>query len=276
MTLHPSSAVLFAMRSIPRPLVAPALLAAALAGASRLPAQSLPTPALPTPVASLPTPAELAARHDSVVGGRAALDTYRSLHLIGTFSFPAMGIEAPLEIMKLRPNIYLFRASLGQAGEVLSGYDGKNAWAVQPGQGPIVFTGEQAATLAEQADFYAAFKDYSRYASVETLDETDFEGKRAYRVRITRKNGEELTEYYEVATGLSLGGVSAVETPQGRIESTTVFAEYRQFGTLRLASRIIQRNPGFEVILLVNEVKFDTLDEAAAAPPDAVKALIKP
>jgi hypothetical protein len=159
---------------------------------------------------------------------------------------------------------------------MVSGYDGKNAWAVQPGQGPIVFTGEQAAALAEQADFYASFKDLSRYESVETLDETDFEGKRAYRVRITRKNGEVLTEYYDVATGLSLGGVSAIETPQGKVESTTVFAEYQQFGTLRLASRIIQRNSQYEVILVVKEVKFDTLNEADAAPPEAVKALIKP
>jgi hypothetical protein len=252
------------MHPISSTSVGRALLAAIVVASSQLEAQSL------------PTPAQLAARHDSAVGGRAALDGYKSLHMIGTFSLPAMGIESPLEIMKLRPNIYFFRATLGQMGELLSGYDGKNAWAIQPGQGPIVFTGEQAAGLAEQADFYASFKDLSRYASVETLDETDFEGKRAYRVRITRKNGEVLTEYYDVATGLSLGGVSSIETPQGKIESTTVFAEYLQFGTMRLASRIIQRNPQYEVILVVKEVKFDTLDEGAAAPPDAVKALIKP
>lgn len=264
MTLHRAFAVQFAMQTFTRTSLARALLVAAVAGATQLPAQSL------------PTPAQLAARHDSAVGGRAALDGYKSLHLIGTFSFPAMGIESPLEIMKLRPNIYFFRATLGQMGEMLSGYDGKNAWAVQPGQGPMVFTGEQAASLAEQADFYASFKDFSRYASVETLDETEFEGKRAYRIRITRKNGEVLTEYYDVVSGLSLGGVSSVDTPQGKIESTTVFAEYQQFGSLRLASRIIQRNPQFEVILVVKEVKFDTLNEAAAAPPESVKALIKP
>ena len=264
MTLRASATVQFAMQIIPRPLIARSLVVAALFGAAELSAQTL------------PTPAQLAARHDSAVGGRAALDSYKSLHLIGTFSLPAMGIEAPTEIMKIRPNVYFFRASLGQMGEMLSGYDGKNAWAVQPGQGPMVFTGEQAATLAEQADFYASFKDFSRYASVETLDETDFEGKRAYRIRITRKNGEVLTEYYDVATGLSLGGVSTIETPTGKAESTTVFAEYQQFGTLRLATRIIQRHPQFEAILVVKEVKFDTLSEGAAAPPESVKALIKP
>jgi len=263
MTLHAPGAVQFDMHRTTRNFLGSAVAAAIVAVA-------------PLQAQTLPTPAQLAARHDSAAGGRAALDGYRSLHLTGTFSLPAMGIESPLEIMKLRPNFYLFRATLGQMGEMLSGFDGKNAWAVQPGQGPVVFTGEQAAILAEQADFYASFKDFSRYASVETLDETDFEGKRAYRVRITRKNGEVLTEYYDVATGLSLGGVSSVETPMGKIESTTVFAEYQRFGSLRIASRIIQRNPQFEVILNVKEVKFDTLDEAALAPPDAVKALIKP
>jgi hypothetical protein len=225
---------------------------------------------------AMPTPQQLAARHDSAVGGRAALDGYRSLHLVGTFSMPVMGIESPLEILKLRPNVYLFRTTLGPMGEMLSGYDGKNAWAVQPGQGPLVFEGEQAAILAEQADFYASLKDLSRYASAETVDETTFEGRPSYRVRLTRANGDVLIEYYDVASGLSSGGTASVETPMGRVESTTVFAEYQQFGNVRIATRIIQRNPQFEVTLIVKEVKFDTLDEAALAPPDAVKALIKP
>ncbi len=225
---------------------------------------------------AMPTPQQLAARHDSAVGGRAALDGYRSLHLVGTFSMPVMGIESPLEILKLRPNVYLFRTTLGPIGEMLSGYDGKNAWAVQPGQGPLVFEGEQAAILAEQADFYASLKDLSRYASAETVDETTFEGRPSYRVRLTRANGDVLIEYYDVASGLSSGGTASVETPMGRVESTTVFAEYQQFGNVRIATRIIQRNPQFEVTLIVKEVKFDTLDEAALAPPDAVKALIKP
>lgn len=225
---------------------------------------------------SLPTPQQLAARHDSASGGRAALDAHRSVHLTGTFSLPAMGIEAPLEILKVRPNLYLFRTSLGPMGEMLSGFDGRNAWAVQPGQGPVVMSGEQASLLAEQADFYASFKDLSRYSSVETVEETDFEGSRAYRVKLTRANGDVIMEFYDVASGLSLGGVAVAETPMGRIESTTVLGEYRSFGTVRLATRIVQRNAQFEVVLSVKDVKFDTLDDAAVAPPEAVKALIKP
>lgn len=225
---------------------------------------------------ALPSAEWIAARHDSVVGGRAAFAAYRSVHLIGTFSLPAMGVESPLEILKIRPNLYLFRTSLGPMGEMLSGFDGRNAWAVQPGQGPIVMTGDQAALLAEQADFFSSLKDLTRFASAETMDETDFEGKRAYRVKLTRKSGEVLFEYFDVASGLSLGGVATVETPVGRIESTTVFGDYQTFGAVRIASRVVQRNPQFEVILSVKEVKFDSLDEGAVAPPEAVKALIKP
>jgi hypothetical protein len=228
------------------------------------------------PAQSLPSPQQLAARHDSASGGRAALDAHRSVHLVGTFSLPAMGIESPLEILKVRPNHYLFRTSLGPMGEMLSGFDGKNAWAVQPGQGPVVMSGEQASLLAEQADFYASFKDLARYVSAETVMETDFEGSRAYQVKLTRANGDVIMEYYDVASGLSLGGVAAVETPMGRIESTTVLGAYRTFGSVRLATRIVQRNPQFEVVLAVKDVKFDTLDEAAVSPPEAVKALIKP
>ncbi len=225
---------------------------------------------------SLPTPHQLAARHDSLMGGRQALEAHKSVHVTGTFAIPAMGMDAPMEILKVKPNKLFTRTALGPAGEVLSGYDGKNAWAVQPGQAPMLLTGAQAEQLTEQADFYGSLPDYGKYAKVETLDESDFEGKRSYRVQLTRANGDVIHEYYEVATGLRIGGASSVETPQGKVDVKSIVSEYKEFGGVRFATKVITRNPQFEIILTITSVVFDTLDESAVAPPDAVKTLIKP
>ncbi len=245
----------------PRTSIIPALL---LAAASTLGAQSL------------PTPQQLAARHDSMIGGRRALEARKSLHVTGTFAIPAMGMDAPMEILKLRPNKILTRTALGPAGEVLSGYDGRNAWSVQPGQAPMLLTGASAEQLIEQADFLGALPDYGKYAKAETLDETDYEGKRSYRVQLTRATGEVSYEYYEVATGLRIGGISEIDTPSGKIEVRSVVSEYKEFGGVRFATKVVTRNPQFEIIVTISNVVFDTVDEAAVAPPDAVKALIKP
>lgn len=224
---------------------------------------------------SLPSPEQLAARHDSVVGGRAALERRTSMRLSGAFSIPDAGIESPLEILKLRPNKYLFRTSLGMMGEILSGYDGTNAWAVQPGAGPIVLEGESARQVADQADFFGDLHDYSRFARVETVGEEEFGGRRAWRVRMVRASGDTLYEFFDVERGLTLGSETSVDTPAGKVRTTSLLADYEDIDGLKVATRIEQRNPQFRMVILVTKVEFDTLDEAAVAPPEAVMEIIR-
>jgi hypothetical protein len=225
---------------------------------------------------SLPTPQALAARHDSIIGGRAVLEQHNSLRLSGSFSIPAMGMDAPIEILKRRPSQYLMRVQLGPMGEMLSGYDGKVAWSIPPGSGPVILDGELATQAKDQADFFGDLHDYTRFASVETLEPTEFEGRRVYPVRMVRASGDTLVEFFDMGTGLSAGSRTAVRTPTGRFETTSVVGEYKEFGGLIVATRIEQRNPNFLLIIRIEKVEFDTLDEAALAPPESVRALIKP
>lgn len=231
---------------------------------------------LPTGTASgqVPTPQQLILRHDSLVGGRAVLEARTSMRMIGTFTLAAAGIEAPLEILKIRPDRYLFRTTLGPLGEMLQGYDGTHAWAVQPGQGPVILTGPEAVPIAEQADFFADLHDTTRFSAMETVGEADFEGKRAWEVRLTRRNGSVVHEFFDRETGLSIGGTTTVDTPTGPLRSVAVYSDYKAFGGLRLATRIVNRNPQFDIVLSIVAVEFDTLDPSAVAPPEAVQALI--
>ena len=225
---------------------------------------------------SLPTPQQLAARHDSLIGGRSALEGHQSLKLTGAFTIPDMGIDAPMEIMKLRPKQYMLRVTLGPMGEILSGYDGKVAWAVQPGAGAMLLEGEMATQMGDQADFFGDLHDYSRFASVATLPETTFQAKRVYPVQMIRASGDTLVEYFDILSGLSAGSRTAVRTPTGRVESTSVVSDYKTFSGLTVATRIEQQNPQYRLVITINNVEFDTLDAAALAPPESVKALIKP
>ncbi len=225
---------------------------------------------------TLPTPQALAARHDSLVGGREALEGYRSMRMRGTLAVTAMGLEAPLEILKVKPDRYLFRAQLGPMGELLSGYDGAHAWAIQPGMGPTLVTGAEGKLIADQADFFADLHDLSRFATVETVDRTTFEGRPTYRVRMTRPTGEVLMEYFDVETGLSAGIAASVTGPMGPMELVSVFQGYQRFGAVHRPTRTIQRNPQFETLLTISAIEFDGVEDEAVAMPAAVRALIPP
>lgn len=224
----------------------------------------------------LPTPESLAARHDSLVGGRAVLERHQSIRMTGTFSIPEMGRTAPLEILKRRPAQYLMRVTLGPAGEILSGYDGSHAWAVQPGMGAVLLQDEMAAQIARQADFFGDLHDFSRFTAVETMPAEEFEGRKVWPVRMIRPSGDTLFELYDAQTGLSAGSRTAVKTPQGRLEASSVVSDYKEFGGLLVATRIEQRVPQYKVVITVTAVEFDGLSEADLAPPESVRMLIKP
>lgn len=224
----------------------------------------------------LPTPQALAARHDSLIGSRVVLEAHQSVRMVGAMQIEAIGIDAPLEILKRRPNQYLMRATLGPMGEMLTGYDGRNAWAVQPGAGASLITGDAATPIAEQANYFGDLHQYERFTSTETLAETAFEGKRVHPVRLIRAGTDTLYEFFDVATGLSVGSRAALVTPMGRMETTSIVGEYKDFGGLKVATRIEQRLPQYSLVIRIREVEFDTVDEAAIAPPESVRALIKP
>ncbi|MBM3898875.1 MAG: hypothetical protein FJ362_01760 [Gemmatimonadetes bacterium] len=225
---------------------------------------------------ALPTPEALAARHDSLVGGRAALEGARSMRMVGTLAVRAMGLEAPLEILKVKPNRYLFRAQLGPMGELLSGFDGEHAWAIQPGMGPTLVTGAEGKLIADQADFFADLHDLLRFDKVETVDQTTFEGRPTYRVRMTRPTGEVLTEYFDAETGLSAGVSASVNGPMGALELVSAFQGYQRFGRVLRPTRTIQRNPQFETLLTISAIEFDGVSDEAVAMPAAVRAMIPP
>jgi hypothetical protein len=226
--------------------------------------------------APLPDARALIAKHDSLVGGLAAFAPHHSIRTIGTFSFPAAGIEAPLEVIKVRPDRLIVRMSIANYGEVMQGYDGETAWAIQPNNPPQILEGLAASRIIEQATFHGELHDLSRFRTIETVADTTFAGVRVYKVRLTRPTGDITYEYFNVATGLSAGGSSQVVTPTGPIENLTIFAEYKQFGSLRLASRVTQRQPGSESVIHIVAVEFDSLDSTATVAPEAVRALRRP
>ncbi|MEK0431186.1 MAG: hypothetical protein RL139_990 [Gemmatimonadota bacterium] len=223
-----------------------------------------------------PTPQALIARHDSLVGGRAAFEAHQAIRLTGTFGVPMIGLEGPLEILKLRPDRFLLRATLGPLGELLSGFDGRTGWSVQPGQGPRVMTGPEAAMLATQADFFADLHDLAQFSTVESLADTTFEGRPVVPVRLVRRTGETVTEFFDRETGLSAGSRVVVQGPQGEMEVIGVLADYRRFGAVQIPTRRIQRTAMLETVLTIRELVFDGIGPADVAPPPAVQALIRP
>ena len=86
------------------------------------------------PAQTLPTAKSLLEKHDAAVGGRAAMDKHNSMHETVTLSIAAANVSGTMETWHSKPDLYLSKQTFA-GGEVTSGFNGKTAWAIAPGQG---------------------------------------------------------------------------------------------------------------------------------------------
>jgi hypothetical protein len=225
--------------------------------------------------APLPPARSILDRYVEAVGGADAFAKHTSRHAKGRISMPAQGVGGQMELLAARPDLMRVRMSIDGVGEIQSGYDGKVGWSVNPLTGPMLLEGTALQQTRADADFDAVLHSDKQFTSLETVERTTFEGRPAYKVRAVRTTGDEDFEFFDAETGLMLGAIVTRESPMGPVKATHVTADYKPFGPIKIATRIVQRMMGTEQVITIESVEFDTLEPAAFVPPPQIQALIK-
>lgn len=229
----------------------------------------------PAPAAAqqLPEATQLVQRYLDAVGGREALLAPRTTRARGTFEMPAAGITGELEVVSGKPNRMVTRVTIPALGEMRSGFDGQTGWALDPMMGARLLTGAELDAAREQADPLASVRDPSTYQSMTTVEQTTMGGQACYRVRVVSKSGRESFDCYAVDTGLLVASVNTQDSPMGTMTVTTLVSEYKQFGNVRMPTRMTQEMMGQQQTMTITSVEFDVVDDAAFALPAEIQAL---
>jgi hypothetical protein len=212
-------------------------------------------------------------RFVEAIGGKEAWRKQQSIQLAGQLSIPAAGITGSLEMLAMAPDLTLMKVEIPGLGTIREGYDGKVAWSVDPAQGPRLKDGKELTQTAFQADFYSALHDPARYKSIETVGIEDLDGARAHKLRLVTKDGDEMFEYFDAATGLMIGTEISAETPMGVLNIVAKTSDYKAFDGLKLPTKLRQSIGPMEQIMTFTDVKLGGLDRSAFAPPAEIKAL---
>ncbi len=239
---------------------------------------ALPTGALAqagTSVAQgLPTAAVLLERHVAAVGGRQALERPQSSQATGRFEVPAQGIAGSLAINAASPSLLSVTIDIPGIGVIRSGYNGEVGWAMHPAMGPMVMEGRQLDQMRQQADFRDILNSSKYIASRETVEETNFEGRPSYKVKVVTKWDEEYFEFFDKETGLLAGNIRHQESPMGAVEVTTFTQDYTEFGGIKVPTKIVQRLMGQEQRFMIESIEFDSVDPSVFALPEAIRVLV--
>jgi hypothetical protein len=222
----------------------------------------------------LPRAEVLVARHIEAIGGIEAYKAIQSIHARGRLEIPAQGIVAAFELFTARPARMLYRVTVPGVGRIENGYDGRVAWSDNPISGPEVFAGRQLAEAAEDAWFDGPLRDRSRVRRITTVEQTSFDGRVAYRVRVEFLSGHEQFDIFDAETGLQIGSEASRATSQGIVPTVNVLRNYQRFGAVLQATTFVQRAMGFEQVVTLTSCEYDRVPDATFVLPPGVAALL--
>ena len=234
-----------------------------------------PATAAQKPAADLPSAQSLIDRHIKAIGGAAAVKSVKSSHAVGTISVPSQGMTGTVEAFAMRPNKMLVKQEVKGIGAGAEGFDGTTAWASSPMTGPMLVTGPELDQKKLDYDFESELNPAARYSAMKTLEKTTFDGRDVYKVSMTRKEGGEDIEFYDVNTGLRAGSIKTRKGPMGDMTVTSTITDYKKFGPMLVPTTLKQAITGIEIVMTFTTYEFDTVDPSVFALPAEVKALIK-
>lgn len=225
--------------------------------------------------AALPSARSILDRHIAAIGGREAVLSHSSTHAKGTLTMPSAGLNGTLEIYGAKPNKSLLKVSIPGVGEVTEGFDGTRGWSQSPMTGPMILEGKQLEEKRFDSEFHGELRAEDRYSSMTTLEQTTFEGRQCYKLKLVRKTGGEDIEFYDVATGLKAGSITTRESQMGTITGTQISGEYRKFGNLLQPTVVKSQIGQLEQVITLTSIEYDNVPASVFEIPAGIKALLK-
>ena len=231
---------------------------------------------------SAPLAEELLARHIEATGMRAVLEGSRSVRIDGTAEALELGVLGDFEALRARPARTRLLLRLPSLGEVLSGCDGERAWMVHPVSGVEVFDGAAQLKACRSAVYDHLLRRPDGLEAYLTVGRTRFGGRECYEVfglhaaedarqAALGVRERSFREFYSVDTGLLAGIIESSRSSNGAVEVTSRYEDYAAFGGSLVATRTVQRSPGFELVLTVESVVYDDVDDDQFELPGAVE-----
>jgi len=231
------------------------------------------TPTTPAQPANLPSASEIFKRSVEAIGGEDAVRKHTSMRMKGTLAMPAAKMQGPMEILMLAPNRFLTTIEMPGMGTMAQGFDGTVGWTNNPMMGTQLLEGNTLEELRRSADFYRELDPGKVWKVATVKGVTEFGGLPCYEIAVEGDMGNG-SLFYGVADGLARGMRLEVDTPMGKMPTTTRMVEYKPFDGLLIASKTEIEAMGAVQTMTVEKVDFTPIDPKVFELPPDVKALV--
>ncbi len=204
----------------------------------------------------LPTAESILDRYVEVTGGKAAHMKIKSRKMTGKLAVAQFGHSFEGKIEKhLQAPGYSHLVIDSPTFYQVSASNGKEAWEWLPRHGSgdsdhshdssegtaRMVSGAKKVRAIEEAQFHGSVLWRDLFKKVETVALADVEGKPAYEVRLTTKDDDQYTRFYDQETGRLIKTVRTIDVPHmGKTKVVTLLGDYREFDGVWLHTKVRQ------------------------------------
>jgi len=191
------------------------------------------------------TAEEVVAKNIQARGGIEKIRGVKTLRMTGTMLVGEDRLPTTIEWKRPSSTRWEFEADDQTAIQV---YDGKNGWTLMPFEGntdPEPMSSAELEDIALQADLDGPLVDAEAKGNkIQLLGKDDAEGRPAWKLKVTRKNGETRFVYIDAETFLQTLTITNRTVDGRNIEIKSVIDDYRSVDGLQLPHSFDATAPG--------------------------------
>jgi len=191
----------------------------------------------------------------AAIGGVEKYKSLKSLRINSTFSMAAAGVKAPMTISQQAPNRYRMELTIPGLPPIVQICDGENVYSKEPQGGARMLEGAEKDAMLLQADFDSTPTWRDTYLKAELKGMADVEGKPAYQVELSTKEGLKLSNFYDAQSLLLVQTQSEQNTVVGPMKITTSLSDYRDVQGIKMPHKSVQSVQGQSVEITIEKIE---------------------
>jgi len=221
--------------------------------------------------ADAPTLDSILAKHVDAMGGKEAIEKIHSRVARFTIESDTLA-NSQGEVLATVPNHQRTHLELGGLGTIDEGFDGAMAWAKNPWQALRIKAGDELAKVKRDADFHRDLKLKSLYPGLAYKNSEKVGEEETYLLESKPSPSSKERFWLSAKTGLLVRQESEFEGPQGTVNATAIFQDYKAFDGVKypvaVKMKISASGQNFEFTMKTSEVKNNVeVDAAKFAKP---------
>ncbi|MBC8108248.1 MAG: hypothetical protein H7Z14_16800 [Anaerolineae bacterium] len=223
-----------------------------------------------------PTGDEVMNKYIEATGGKAAYEKIKSRAITGKIKITPPGLDGELKTVTKAPKLSHTTINFAGMGKFESGVNGDVVWEKNPITGVRILEGVEKDRALREADVESGADWKKHYASAENKGVKEINGKPAYEILLTPKEGPAITQYFDKDSGLLVQLEMHVARPEGEFDVVSNPSDWKEFGGIKVATKTKQtvKDVQEQTITIDNvEINSDIPDSTFDLPPD-VKAMV--